>query len=224
MSHRYPVFIWGATGPALVVEDILNQNDQYEIVGYIDNLNPNRKGEPFGCATVLGGEEVFDALAPRGVTRAIIAFANGKAKLQAAARLRSKGFSLITAIHPSASVARTARIGAGTIVRAQAVVGPNAGVGENCIIGYGAIVSHDCVVADGCHLSSGVNLGGNCRSRVRVLDRNRRHAPSIHELLGRTRFWALDTVATRDIPGSVVAFGVPAKVVRAASTSAGAVD
>lgn len=218
MSKRPPLVIWGATGPALVVEDIITLQGQYEIVGYIDNRNPARRGEEFGGATVLGGEEALDTLALRQVRSAIIAFANGNAKLQVSALLREKGFSLVSAIHPSASIARTARIGAGTIVRAQAAVGPRTVIGENCLIGYGAMISHDCVIAEACHLSSGAILGGG--SRVGRASWIALGATLLDDrALGANSTLGAGSVATRDIPDNVVAYGIPAKVVRSTPAS-----
>src|SRR4051794_9860572 len=116
---REKVVIWGATGPALIVEDILRLRDEYEIAGYLDNLKPERKGERFGGATVLGGEEALDGIWQSGVTNIIFSFAHGPAKLKLADAVRAKGFKLITAIHPQAAIAHTAVIGAGTIIRSH---------------------------------------------------------------------------------------------------------
>jgi len=205
--------IWGATGPALVVADIVRLCGQFEIAGYLDNLTPQRKGEPFGGAEVLGGEEVLGPLLEAGVRHMTFAFQNNRARLKLAEEVKAKGFELVSVIHPSASVAAGAVIGAGTVVRAQSAIGPQTRIGECCIIGYGAMVSHDCTIADGVHLSSGVNVAGAVSVGqatwvglgATIID---------PRSVGRDCIIGAGAVVTTDIPDGVVAYGVPAKVIR----------
>jgi PglD N-terminal domain len=102
------VVIWGATGQALVVEDILRLQGEYEIAGYLDNLNTERKGEHFGGATVLGGEEILGDLLKSGVRNMIFTFANGPAKLKLAEAVKARGFTLVKR-DPSLSLHRSYR-------------------------------------------------------------------------------------------------------------------
>jgi len=206
------VVIWGATGQALVVEDILRLRDECEIVGYLDNLNPHRKGDDCG-ATVLGGEEALDGLLQSGVTHMILAFANGPAKLKLAQAIKARGFTLINAIHPSACIARTAAIGAGTVIRAQVAVGPQTRIGENCLLGYGATISHDCTIGDGVHIGSGANIAGGTRigrnawvaMGVNVIDRR---------IVGKNTTVGAGSLVLENLPDNVIAYGSPAKTVR----------
>lgn len=212
------VVVWGATGHALMVEDILRLRGEYEIAGYLDNLNPDRKGEKFGGATVLGGEETLNDLFESGLRNIIFAFANGPAKLKLAEVVKGKGFQLISAVHPSASVARSATIGAGTVIRAQAAMGPQTRVGENCILGYGVTVSHDCTIGDGVHISSGAHIAGGTR-----IGRNAWIAVGANiidnRIVGENTTVGAGSVVVKDLPDNVIAYGSPAKPVRAAKTN-----
>jgi sugar O-acyltransferase (sialic acid O-acetyltransferase NeuD family) len=207
------VVIWGATAHALVVEDIVRLTSEYVIAGYLDSLQPDRKGEAFGGATVLGGEEVLDDLSRNGVRNLILAFANGPAKLALDRTVESRGFRFITAIHPSASIARRAEIGAGTVVRAHAVIGPQTRIGKHCIVGFGATVSHDCIVGDGVHISSGANVAGKTR-----IGKNAWIAVGANVIdgvsIGENTTIGAGSTVVRDIPDNVIAYGSPAKPVR----------
>ena len=66
-----------------------------------------------------------------------------------------------TAIHPSAIIAPTARIGEGTVVLHGAIVQPNATLGQHVLINTGASVDHDCVVEDYAHISPQAALSGH---------------------------------------------------------------
>ena len=59
---KTPIAIWGASGHALAVSNAVSLCGQYDIIGYLDNLNPNRKGEIFNGKPVLGGLEALAAL------------------------------------------------------------------------------------------------------------------------------------------------------------------
>jgi acetyltransferase EpsM len=210
---KHKLVIWGASGPALVVADIIRLRNEYEIVGYLDNLNPQRKGTDFGGAKVLGGDEELDDLLSAGVRHMIFAFQNNQARLRLAEMAKAKGFQLVTALHPTASVAVDVVIGAGTVVRAQSAIGPETRIGENCIIGYGAMISHSCTIADGVHISSGVNVAGS--TRIGCASWIAMGATVIDPVqVGRNALVGAGAVVTRDIPDGVVAYGVPAKIVR----------
>lgn len=205
--------IWGAAGPALIVAEIVRLRAEYEIAGYLDNLSPERKNTAFGGARVLGGDEELDALLAAGVGHMIFAFQNNKARLCLAEMARGKGFELVSAVHPTASVASDAVIGAGTVVRAQSALGPKTRVGENCIIGYGAMISHTCTIEDGVHISSGVNLAGGTRiGRASWIGLGATVIDPCH--VGCNSMVGAGALVTRSIPDNVVAYGVPAKVVR----------
>jgi acetyltransferase EpsM len=210
---RGKAVIWGATGPALIVADILRLRGEYDIAGYLDSLAPQRKGAPFGGATVLGGDEELDGLLASDVRHLIFAFQNNPARLELGEMVKAKGFELITAIHPTASIAADVTIGPGTVVRAQSALGPGTRVGESCIIGYGAMLSHNCEIADGTHIGSGANLAGGTQVGratwvglgATVVDPCR---VGSHSIVGA------GAVVTRNVPDGVVAYGVPARVVR----------
>lgn len=216
---KQKLVIWGATGPALIVADIIRLCGEFEVVGYLDNLLPQRKNEAFGGAKVLGGEEELDPLLGAGVRHMVFAFQNNQARLRLGETAKARGFELVRAIHPTASVASDVIIGAGTVVRAQSAIGPETRIGENCIIGYGVMVSHTCWVGDGAHLSSGVNLAGGVKiGRGTWIGIGATVTDPCQ--VGEHSIVGAGAVVTRDIPDRVVAYGVPAKVVR--SVEAGA--
>ncbi|HEV2720210.1 MAG TPA: acetyltransferase [Thermoanaerobaculia bacterium] len=201
------LLIWGASGHARVVADIVRLEGAYEIAGFIDDA-PERAG-------VLGGREV---LADFRGAHLIVAFGDNEGRVAAARFAIESGLHLATAIHPSAVVAASARIGAGTVVAANAVVNPGADVGENSIINTGATVDHDCVLGEGVHVSPGAHLAGG----VRVGDCawiGIGAAVADGRTIGRGAWIGAGAAVVADIPDDVVAYGVPARVVRSRAAS-----
>src|SRR5258708_5540212 len=128
---RRKLVIWGASSHALVVADIIRLVSDYEIVGFLDNVNPERARTEFCGAPILGGEEQLDVLLKQGIEHLILGIGNGRVRLRLADLVRSKGYWLATAIHPQTVIAADVTIGAGTVIVAGVVVNPGAKLGEN---------------------------------------------------------------------------------------------
>src|SRR5690606_2261120 len=108
--------IWGASGHALVVADILRQRKEFEIVGFLDDVNAGRKGELFDGLPILGGREQLPDLRAQGVSHAIFGIGDNQTRLRLGATAESAGLQFATAIHPAATVAANVVLGAGSVV------------------------------------------------------------------------------------------------------------
>ncbi len=210
---RRRLVIWGASGHALVVAAIIRARGDFEVYGFLDDLDNTRYGEEFCGASILGGKEQLDRLPQLRIQHLILGFGNCEARLRLGVLLREKGFFLVTAVHPRATVAPDVLIGAGTVIAAGAVVNPNSRIGDNVIINTASSVDHECVVEDGAHICPGTHLAGGVRIGrgawigigATIIDRISIGAGSI---IGA------GAVVTRDIPDNAVAYGVPARIVR----------
>lgn len=212
-SAKPPVVVWGASYHAKVVADAVRAAGRYEVAGFLDDLNAERAGTAFCGARVLGGRDQLDVLRARGVGHLIMGFGNCRARMELAEIARSKGFELITAVHPRAILAGSARIGAGTLVAAGAVINPDAVVGENVIVNTGAIVEHDCRIEDGAHLCPGVRLAGSVTvGRGTWVGIGSTVIEHIH--IGPGTIIGAGAVVVQDVPERVLAVGVPARVTR----------
>jgi UDP-N-acetylbacillosamine N-acetyltransferase len=205
--------IWGASGHAKVVADIIRLQRKYEIVGFLDDWNSQLHGSAFCGARVLGGREQLEPLYRAGVRHIILGFGKCHARMALSELVKSLGFSLVTAIHPHATVAADVRVGAGTVIAAGTVINPGASIGENVIVNTLALVGHDCVVGDAAHISSGVRLaGGVTVGRAASVGIGSTVIERVRIGVG-ARIGA-GSVVTKDIPEYVLAYGVPADIVR----------
>jgi UDP-N-acetylbacillosamine N-acetyltransferase len=205
--------IWGTSGHASVVADVIRLGNDYEIFGFIDDVNPEKTGSRFGGAYVLGGQEKLEDLFQQGVEHIIFGFGNCEARLRLTELVRGKGFRLAIAIHPSAVLATDVAVGAGTVIAAGAVINPGTTIGENVIVNTCASVDHDCRVEDGAHVCPGVRLAGN------VIVGRATWVGIGATVVGKTRIGSgtiigAGAVVVDDIPDGVVARGAPARVIR----------
>jgi len=207
------LIVWGASGHARVVADIVRLNGTYTIAGFLDDVAPERAGEAFEGSRILGGREQLDESRGAGVTHLIVAFGDCESRLAAGRFAAQRGWLLGTAVHPSAVIAASARIGAGSVVAANAVLNPGVTTGESVIVNTGATVDHDCTLGDAVHLSPGACLAG----RVRVGDCAWIGIGAVvadGSAIGRGTWIGAGAAVIDDIPERVVAYGVPARVIR----------
>lgn len=207
------VFIWGASGHAKVVTDILRLRDEYVLVGFVDDVNPDRKSESFYGSIVLGGAEQLDILLQQGIDHFIIGFGNNHRRQQAALIGKRKGYKLITAIHPKSIIAGGSSIGLGTVITAGVIICPDCQIGENVILNTASVINHDNIIRECVHISPGVHLGGNVvigkTSWIGI------GAIIKNEIsIGSESIVGAGSLVLKDIPDRVVAFGSPANVVR----------
>ena len=213
MAGNTKVVIWGAGGHARVVADILRGMGGFEIVGFLDDANPHRHGQPYCDATILGGKEQLPRLLSQGIDSAILGMGDCAARLKLGQIVKEAGFDLVTAIHPRATVARDVQIGEGSVLAAGAVVNSGSTLGANVIINTCASVDHECILEDGAHLSPGVHLGGKARiGRGAWLAISSAVAPGVS--IGEGAVIGAGAVVLSNIPPRVLAYGVPARIIR----------
>lgn len=209
MTKPTPIIIWGASGHARAVTEVAIQLD-VPIACYMDDAG---RLDTFDGKPVIHDDQTLRNQLTTGVTRIVIAVGDCTARLKLAQRAISLGFTLTTLVHPRATVASSASLGGGTVVMAGGVVGANATVGDNVIINTGATLDHDCRVGEGVHLAPGVHVAGSVTiGRRTMLGVGSSVIEHIH--IGSDVLLGAGSVVIRDIPDHVVAFGVPARVIR----------
>ncbi len=92
-----------------------------------------------------------------GLSPMIVAVGSNSDRKAIASRLNCE-FGV--AIHPSAVVSPSAKIGEGTVIMPGAIVNADAVIGKHCIVNTGASVGHDCHLGDFCHVAPHATLCG----------------------------------------------------------------
>ncbi len=210
MTREQKTFILCAGGHAKVIIDAIECAGTHQISGLLDDHVPI--GTQVSGYTVLGP---LDLLKNHPRASGILACGDNHLRHLLVQRVLNLApdFCFLTIVHPSASVARRAILGEGTVVMAGAKIQTEAHVGPHSIINTGAIVEHDCRVGSFCHVAPGAILGGNVTLGAQVwLGLGARVIQGIsigdHTLIG-----AGATVLT-SVRSSVVAAGTPAQVIR----------
>ena len=206
----------GAGGHAKVVIETLRLIGGCELTGLLD-----ARRELWGTTVlgipVLGGDELLADLYARGVRHAFIGVGtvgDTAPRRRLYEEVRRRGFEVVRAIHPGATIAPTAEIGDGPTIMAGVVINAAARLGDNVIVNTGAIIEHDCVVKDHVHVATGARLSGEV-----IVDEGAHIGlgASIRQetRIGRNAVVGAGAVVVHDVPDEVVVVGVPARILRA---------
>lgn len=198
-------FLIGAGGHSLVVLDALQQSKPTAEIRILDQ-SPKRVGQKLLDVTV----EAFDLAMNVADAHFHVCIGNNIVRGRLFNTLKGAGGTPRTIVHPDATIARTARVGAGTFAAARSIVAPAAEVGEGVIINHGAVIDHECVVGRFCHLAPGVTLAGAVKIGDSVLvgaGANILYGISIGD--GATI--GAGAVVTVDVPSGMTYAGVPAR-------------
>ncbi|MBR5623069.1 MAG: acetyltransferase [Opitutales bacterium] len=196
-------FLYGAGGHAKVILDILRA--QGVAVDCI--CDDNAAASEFSGLPVLCGSE-----SPTGTT--IVAIGKNEVRRKIVAFLEDRGgVNFATAIHPSAVISPSVKIGGGTVIMPGALVNVDTQIGAHSIINTGASVDHDCRIGDFVHIAPHVTLCGNVSvgSNAWV----GAGATIIQGIsVGENAYIGAGAVVIKDVPANAVVVGVPARVLR----------
>jgi sugar O-acyltransferase (sialic acid O-acetyltransferase NeuD family) len=219
-SIRAPprVLVLGAGGHGRVVLDILLQAGCYQVVGFLDN-NLAVHGRRIDGIPVYGSIDDLARFSHElDVGGAIVAIGDngvrrGMARLVEAARL-----ALISAIHPSATLAHNATVGRNVVIAAGTVVCAHCQIGDSTILNTGCIIDHQTMIGEGSHICPGVRIAGRVKVEAgSFVGIGATVVPNV--TLGCECIVGAGAVVIEDVPPLSTVVGVPARPIKLASAS-----
>jgi sugar O-acyltransferase (sialic acid O-acetyltransferase NeuD family) len=204
------IFIFGSGAQGRIVLDILRTQDNLSKISFIDD-NSLLWGKNINGAIVKGGTEYL-IKQDSSAFKAIIALGDPNLRKKIFNSLTEKGVQFTNAVHPSAVIMPSAKIGLGNMIFAGAIINTNSVIGNCTIINTTAVIEHDCIVEDFASISPGVQVGG------RVNIKNSAFIGTGAIILARKNIGTFAVVAagaivTKDVEDRTLVMGIPAKKV-----------
>lgn len=213
------VVLYGAGNVGKMVAYILSYREDIQVVAMVDD-NREMWGKEVRGVPVVGGADKLPALLADGVTGAICAIGDNKARGRLSELLAQMGFAIINAIHPTAHISTDVRMGTGNIVAAGVTLYVDPVIGNNVYFDAGAVVSHDTIVGDNSLISAGVTIGARIDIGRNVLVglgasvMTPKWGQGARLRVGDNAVIGIGAVVIDDVPDNAVVVGVPAKVIR----------
>ena len=194
---------------ALIVEDINEISQEWNLLGFIDD-NKELIGKEINGYKVLGDRKFLNNFDKE--VYVVIAIADHCIKEELVKYLTNKNIQYATLIHPSVKINRTISIGKGCIIYQNVIMTVNINIGNHVIISPKCGIGHDSLIEDYVTVLWNVNISGSERIRQGVTLGS--GCTIIQGLeIGRGSFVGAGAVVIRDIDESKTAVGVPTRYV-----------
>ena len=206
---KQPLLILGTRSLAEEVFDLVTETNDYEVTGFVENMDRSL------CASPIEGLPVHwvDEIAHLASTHVAVCALGTTKRSRFTEQVAGLGFRFGTVIHPSARISKRTTVGEGAIVSAGVIVATRSAIGDHVLINRGALIGHHTSIGDHSSIMPGANIAGSCTVGPRcyigmgaiVID---------HLSIGQGCIVGAGAVVTKDLPASVQAVGVPARIIR----------
>ncbi len=197
------MLIYGASGHAKVIIDIIRSNSEEEKIEYIFDDNPEIK-EILNFSVEHSWNENFDSIP------AVIAVGNNSVRKKLASKINLIHTALI---HSRAVISENYKVGTGSVIMAGAVVNSDVRIGEHCIINTGAVIEHDVEINNFAHISPGATVTGNVViGEGTQIGAGATVIPGVN--IGKWVTVGAGAVVIKDIPDYAVVVGNPARLIK----------
>jgi len=205
MNDKYKINLYGASGHAKVILDIISTLKDVEVAYIFDDDE---------SVTSLLGHKVFSPSVHYDKLNQyplIISIGSNTARELLVNQMKSSSFSQAL-IHSSAQVHEATQLKEGSVVMPLAVINASTLVGRHSIINTAAIVEHDCELADFVHISpkacicGGVSIGHGTHIGAGAVV-----IPNVS--IGENCIIGAGTVVNKNLPDGVKVVGNPARII-----------
>ena len=207
------IVIWGATGQAIVLEELLSGTST-KIEAFFEN--DTHVNSPIVGVPIYYGEIGFNQWLELNEDRTnyyyLVAIGgnNGTTRCKIGEMLKAANLRPYTAIHRTAFVANNAIIGEGTQILAHSNVCARVRIGNYCIINTAASIDHECIIGNNVHIGPGAKLAGQIiigdNSFIGI---NATILPRI--IIGNNVTIGAGSVVTKYVPDNSIIIGNPGK-------------
>lgn len=204
------VYIVGAGPQGRIVLDILRAQRPSWSIEFLDDA-PAVQGQSICGIGITGTLDSILGSGSKPAVGVIVAVGKPSLRLTIMRRVQEAGITLTNAVHPSAVIMSSVRLGRGVIVHPGAVINTNADVRDGVIVNTNATVEHDTLIEEGACISPGAQTGGRVvigagaflGSGCIVLKRL---------VVGAGAIVAAGSIVTRDVSPQTLVMGSPAKI------------
>lgn len=208
------IVLFGSGLNANVCIDILEKENKFNIVGIVDSKS-DIGSKLYGYEVLGRQEDILEIIKVYNIHGGIITIGDSYSRKLVRDVILAiiPEFVFINAIHCSAIIGRNVSLGKGIVIGAGVIINPSCIIGDFCHIYTGVILEHDCILNEFSQMAAGSVTGGkviigkqaSVTLGVTIVDRIK---------IGENTVVGSGSVVLKDLPDNVVAYGIPAKIIR----------
>ena len=181
---------------------------RYTIKG-LYHFNSDRTGEMVNGYQILGDYNDFYRDHKRA--NVVVAVGDNKIRFEKLKELKCRGHNLISLVHPTAYVSKSAVLGEAVYLHINSVVWSKSEIGDCTIISPNALIGHHCKIGKACLISGSSTIGCYVTIKDNTLVGIGSTIISKEITIGQNVTIGGQSLVTKDIPDNEVWAGVPAK-------------
>ena len=157
------VVIFGSSGHAKVIVDIIESNNNFELIGFIDKLIP--QDTIILNSRVIGDESLLPELMRKyKFNKGVVGIGDNfvRSKVVDFIKKIAPDFQFINCIHHSAKLSKHCKFGVGNVVMPGVSINASTIISDHCILNTNSSLDHDCRMESFSCLAPNAAVGGNC--------------------------------------------------------------
>ena len=207
------VVIFGSSGNAKVIVDIIESESKFQLIGFIDKFKS--VGDEVLGYKVIGNEDSLpDLILKFGFNKGVVGIGDNFLRCKVVEKIKklAPNFQFINCIHKSAKVTNHLTIGIGNVLMPGATINASSVIFDHCILNTNSSLDHGCVMRNFSSLGPHSAVGGDCNigefSNVGI------GASVFHGIsIGRNCIIGGGSLVNKNTQPDSVYFGVPARLI-----------
>ena len=141
--------IFGSSGNAKVVVDIIESNPNLQLIGFIDKYCP--EGKKVLGYQVIGDEISLPKLMARyGFNKGVVGIGDNytRSEIVAVVEKAAPDFQFINCVHESARISKYSSLGVGNVIMPGVTINASSEISNHCVLNTNSSLDHDCKMGD----------------------------------------------------------------------------
>ena len=206
------VIVYGAGEFGSLISNIISYHSDLNIVAYGDE-DTEKIGQLIDKSPVFSDEDLLKFAQENGIRYAIASIGNNKIRAEKYSFLKSKGFQMLSIVHPQALIDTNVNYGDNVIIEMGTAIHTNSSIGNDAFLGGDALIGHHNKIGNHVLVGGNASFGGAVIVEDYVsIGVGSSIKPGVR--LGKGSVIGVGAAVVKDVKPGEVVVGVPAKPIK----------